>query len=90
MSEIEEQLTASISIVKMRHALERSNDALEQLNERYTDLVAAYANQQTRHQNEVALLQAQLRVANAKLMKTRRFEVANVGNVSFLLKPQAG
>jgi hypothetical protein len=90
MSGIEQQLTASLSIVKLRQALERSNEALEQLNERYADLLLAHETEQQAHRMDVALLEAQLRVANGRLEKQRRIEVQTVGNVSFLLRPQAG
>jgi hypothetical protein len=79
MSELAHQLAASVLLIEARKKLEFSNAVLEEMTTALKDALA-----------ENALLQAQLRVANAKLEKARRIEVEHVGNVSFLLRPQAG
>ncbi len=100
MTHIEQQLEASILLVEARQQMERMRSMLEAVNGRLDEVMGDNVRQdnliQARDlrieslQQEVALLKAQLRLANAKLEKTRRFEVQTVGNVSFLLKPQAG
>jgi hypothetical protein len=79
MSKLARELVGSILLVEARKKLEFSNAVLEEMTTALRDALA-----------ENALLQAQLRVANAKLAKARRLEVATVDNVSFLLRPQAG
>lgn len=80
MSELARQLVASVLLIEARQKLELSNAILSEVTTALRDALA-----------ENALLKAELDLANSKLAKkSRRFDVANVDNVSFLLRPQAG
>jgi hypothetical protein len=79
MSQLAHDLAASVLLIEARKKLEFSNAVLEEVTAALKGALA---------ENE--LLKAQLDLANSKLIKTRRFDVVDLDNVSFLLRPQAG